>query len=117
MKKIIYIGFLLFSFFSFNLSQASDFILVDSDGDSYYVGDYLGNTMGNNSFYVQYRDEGEGILYFDSEYQSVKIVIFESQFIYGFTLEGHWDGEGSEFHHVNSEGESGDLRLYFEHGL
>lgn len=122
MKNIIKYGFIILSFLTIHLAQASDFTLVDADGDSYYIGEYLGNTMGNNSFYVEYSGNsrfsgGEGILYFDSYYQSVKIVIFENSDIYGFTLEGHWDGEGSTFYHVDSDGQSGDLRLYFEHGL
>jgi hypothetical protein len=104
---------------SFSASNAlADFSMVDSDGDVYQVGHYVGNELHNQKYYVQYvsRDasfpEAEGILYYDDLYQSVKIVVFENNDLFGFTLEGHWHGSGSEIFYLNSDGDTGRMNLF-----
>jgi hypothetical protein len=92
--------------------------LVDSDGDVYHVGNFIGHELHNQKYYVQYvsRDasfpEAEGILYYDNLYQSVKIVVFETSDLFGFTLEGHWHGSGSEIFYLNSDGDTGRMNLF-----
>jgi hypothetical protein len=104
---------------SFSTSNAlADFTLVDSDNDVYYVGNFAGHELNNQKYYVHYVSrtspfpEGEGILYFDTHHQSFKIAIFENDHIFGFSIEGHWQGSGSEIYYVNNDGDAGSMDLY-----
>ena len=133
MKKIMkYSGiFLIWAFASMSNAFAETLTLVDSDGDQYQVGDYIGNVFNNESYYVKYIGQfpatGEGFVYYDKNNycdpsgrdtgclaRPIKIVIFENLDVYGFTLEGHWNGDGSPAHYINNSGESGSMRLFVE---
>lgn len=119
-RKISYYSFAFLFWISIGLSNALavDFTLIDSDGDVYSVGPFLGKPLNNESFLVQYTSNdfsttGEGYLYYDDFYGSVKILIFENEKTDGFTLEGIWGGDGSTIHYVDNKGQRADLGLYF----
>ncbi len=121
MKKITHGSCVLFVWLALSLSTAfaADFSLVDSDGDTYYVGESLGKVMHNDAYVVRYKSnnallpEGEGFLYYDTGYQTLKIIIFENSGLYGFSMEGQWVGSGSGIYYLNSRGDSGEMNLYF----
>ena len=120
MKKIAYYSCIVLVWMSFSVSNAlADFSLVDSDGDVYHVGNFIGHELNNQKYFVQYisRDasfpEAEGILYYDELYQAVKIVVFENEDLFGFTMEGHWHGSGSEIFYLNSDGDTGAMNIFF----
>ncbi len=119
MKKLVYYSCMILVWMSFSVSNAlADFSLVDSDGDVYHVGNFLGHELHNQKYFVQYisRDasfpEAEGILYYDDLYQSLKIVVFENNDLFGFTLEGHWHGSGSAIFYLNSDGDTGAMNIF-----
>ncbi len=119
MKKLTYYSCMILIWMSFSAFNAlADFSMVDSDGDEYHVGRFVGHELNNQKYYVQYvsRDasfpEAEGILYYDDLYQSVKIVVFETSDLFGFTMEGHWHGSGSEIFYLNSDGDTGRLNIF-----
>ena len=100
-KKLSYYSFALLFWISVSSANAlADFTLIDSDGDVYSVGPFLGKPLNNESFLVRYTKNGsfttgDGYLYYDDFYGSVKILIFENEETVGFTLEGIWEGDGS----------------------
>jgi hypothetical protein len=123
-RKINYYSFAFLFWISIGLTNAlaADFTLIDSDGDVYSVGPFLGKALNNESFLVQYTSNdfsttGEGYLYYDDFYGSVKILIFENEETAGFTLEGIWEGDGSTIHYVDNRGQRTDLGLYFGNTL
>jgi hypothetical protein len=123
-RKINYYSFAFLFWISIGLTNAlaADFTLIDSDGDVYSVGPFLGKPLNNESFLVQYTSNdfsttGEGYLYYDDFYGSVKILIFENEKTAGFTLEGIWEGDGSTIHYVDNRGQRTDLGLYFGNTL
>ncbi len=122
-RKISYYSFTFLFWISISLSNAfADFTLIDSDGDVYFVGPFLGKTLNNESFLVRYTKNGsfttgDGFLYYDDFYGSVKILIFENEETVGFTLEGIWEGDGSTIHYVDNRGGRTDLGLYFGNTL
>ena len=120
MKKLNFYKYILIFCLSicvFSVSAAG-LILFDSDRDEYAVGEFLGYEMGHQKYYVQYykeassRPDAEGFLYYDDFHESMKIVVFENNDYYGFTIEGHWTGSGSTIAYVNSIHDSGRMRLY-----
>ncbi len=118
-RKISYYSFAFLFWISISLSNAlaTDFTLIDSDGDVYEVS-RIGKALNNESFYVLYTKNnsfttGEGYLYYDDFYGSVKILIFENEETVGFTLEGIWEGDGSIIHYVDNRGQRTDLNLFF----
>ncbi|MCK5829434.1 MAG: hypothetical protein KAH20_03950 [Methylococcales bacterium] len=122
MKKITYYScaFLIWMFTCLPSALAAEFYLIDSDNDVYHVGHYLGSFANHESYNVDFypadsprTPTGQGILYYDSVHQSVKILIFENNQTYGLTLEGHWTGSGSSVSYANSDLETGQLGLYF----
>lgn len=122
MKKITYYScaFLIWMFAYLPSALAAEFYLIDSDNDVYHVGHYLGSFAHHDSYNVDYYPAdsphipaGQGILYYDNFHQSLKILIFENNDIYGITLEGHWSGSGSPVSYVNSNLQTGQLDLYF----
>lgn len=122
MKKSTYLSFAFLIWISTCLSNAlaADFYLIDSDRDVYHVGQYLGKMAHHESYHIQYYPSespftarGEGFLYYDSFQQSLKLLIFENNEYFGFTQEGHWSGDGSTTTYVNSQGETGQLGLFF----
>jgi len=123
-RKISYYSFAFLFWISIGLTNAlaADFTLIDSDGDVYVVGPFLGKALNNESFLVQYTKNGsfttgEGYLYYDDFYGSVKILIFENEDTVGFTLEGIWEGDGSTIHYVDNRGQRTELGLYFGNTL
>lgn len=124
MKKMTYYGCTFLIWIAACLPNAyADFTLSDSDGDAYYIGEFYGKAFHNESYYVRYvRNnsfiEGDGFLYYDDFHGSLKIIIFETGDLYGFTVEGHWNGNGSEVYLTDSAGDTsigsslGALRLY-----
>lgn len=120
MNKIIKSGLLTIGLFVmvFSNVQAADFSVIDSDGDIYYIGPFLGHEIGNNKYYVEYEagtspfSTGEGYVYYDPYFRSLKIVIMENEDLFGFSIEGHWDGDGSDIYYVNSGGDSGAMSLF-----
>jgi hypothetical protein len=117
-RKISYYSFALLFWISVSSTNAlADFTLTDSDGDIYYVGPFLGKTLNNESFPIQYTKNdsfsstGEGFLYYDDFYGSVKILIFENEETVGFTLEGIWEGDGSTMYYIDNRGERTDVGL------
>lgn len=124
MKTLTYYSVILLFWMIASTSNAlADFSLIDSDGDVYQVGEFLGYEMDNQKYYVQYINQssflpsGEGFLYYDDFYQSMKMVIFENDNIHGFTVEGYWQGSGSEIYFVNSGGNSGVMSLFLGENL
>lgn len=121
MKKITYYScaFFIWMFTCLPNTLAAEFYLIDSDNDVYHVGHYLGSFAHHDSYNVDFYPEdsphtprGQGILYYDSYHQSLKILIFENTETYGLTLEGHWTGNGSSISYVNSTHQTGQLGLY-----
>jgi hypothetical protein len=124
MKRFSYYSCILLLWTTASISNAlADFSVIDSDGDVYHVGAFLGHEMDNQKYYVQYINSSsfsptaEGFLYFDEFYQSMKIVVFENDEIHGFTIEGYWQGSGSEIYFVNSGGNSGVMDLFLGEAL
>ncbi len=124
MKKLTYFSCIFLFWLTVGVSNAlADFSVTDSDGDVYRVGEFLGYEMDNQKYYVQYINSstflptGEGFLYYDDYYQSMKIIIFENDNIFGFSLEGYWQGSGSEIYFVNSDGNSGVMDLFLGENL
>lgn len=133
MKKIMYHSgiFLIWAFVSVSSAFADGLTLVDSDGDQYEIGAYIGNVFNSESYYVKYIGKfpatGEGFVYYDKNNycdplgrdpgclaRPIKIVIFENLDVYGFTLEGHWNGDGSIVHYMNNSGESGSMGMFVD---
>lgn len=133
MKKITHYSciFLVWTFACLSSAHAYDFVLQDSDGDRYEVGPALGNTLGQQSYYVRYRGRsdspfssgstGDGILYYNpdqyDDYHPVKIIIFENRSIFGFTLEGRWRDDPSRestVYYINSGGQTGSMGIDLE---
>jgi hypothetical protein len=140
MKKIMYHSciFIIWAYASLSTAFADGLTLVDSDGDKYQIGAYIGRVFNNESYFVKYISEApfeptivaEGFVYYDKNNycdpfggdagclaRPIKIVIFETFDIYGFTLEGHWNGDGSIVHYMNNSGENGRMGMFIENSF
>ena len=76
------------------------FTLHDSWGISYYITDVATDPDHNNVqyfiVYPLYRGKmSKGLLIYDSAYAALKLTIFENDYFGSYTMEGHWNGDGS----------------------
>ncbi len=126
MKKSTWITHVLFILLAMcvTTAQAADFFLSDSDGDLYHVGEFLGNDLNNDLYRIQLYENSssfptsEGVMFYNEFYRSVKISIYENNDYFGFTLEGHWNGNGSTMFFAFNErigergAELGEVQLF-----
>ena len=56
----------------------------------------------------------EGLLFYNATLNAVSIIVFESNTVYGWSLEGHWAGNGCTFYGVNTNNRLFDVKLYLD---
>jgi hypothetical protein len=88
--------FFILCFFS-TLASAALLVLEDSNGNKYQLDGYLGDYGNNQQFSTTYisasGNTAQGLTFFDSTYNSFKIITFENEALYGLSIEGHWVGD------------------------
>jgi hypothetical protein len=99
-------------FFFTEAAHSFDFVLSDGEGITYeatFDGRYL-----NNSYYILTVEGGKayGILFFDEKWGSFKICVFENAVFWGYTIEGHWTGDGSTGYGSNNVGELYETQIF-----
>ena len=57
---------------------------------------------------------GDGILFYNPTLNAVTIVVFENNATYGWSLQGHWSGNGCTFYGSATDGWIGSVKLYLD---
>lgn len=96
--------------------SAGALTLHDSEGFTYTT--YAEGIYGSVIFFPIHvtgqHMTGEGLLFFDATYNAASFIVFESNFTYGWTLQGRWTGNGCTFYGVNNNGRLYFTKLYFD---
>ncbi len=112
-KFFLSIVTVLVLFFSVNAYSGQQLSLYDGEYD-YIVGDYIATYAGNDiysSFVEGSGGSGYGLIFIDPFWGAIKIVVFENDELWGWTLEGHWEGDGSTFTLARNNGTTDQRQL------
>ena len=114
MRKTAFLSIItvLIFFYSVNVQSAVVYSFHDGTSDYALMGT-LGGYAGNSIFTISVNyGAADGLLFWDPVYSALKIVVFENSSVWGWTLEGHWTGDGSSFTFVTNNGGVDQRNLY-----
>jgi len=98
-------------------AYAEELFLTDTDGNEYYIGAQLETIAQHEQHLLRIKTveyELEGLLFYNPEYKSFKILAFENSLAYGYSIEGTWNGNGTVAHYVVNGGTIGEFKLNLE---